>query len=125
MEKYIQSNNEHFPNDYKFYVSQGKVIGCLIVSERDIGGKLVFVDTSFNNTHFISGNTEPNEKPTCWDGLLDVASRLGKEFPFVRVDLYDLDGCILFGELTFTSHGCIHRQFSLEVQRYLGAQITL
>lgn len=125
VEKYIQSKDGHFPNDYKFFVSHGKVIGCLIIRERDTGAKRVFVDTSFSNTNFVSGSIEPNEKPACWEELVDVASRLGKDFPFVRVDLYDLDGRVLFGELTFTPHGCIHRHFSMEGQRYIGAQIAM
>jgi hypothetical protein len=33
--------------------------------------------------------------------MLDIASKLSKDFPFVRVDLYNVNGKIYFGELTF------------------------
>ena len=33
--------------------------------------------------------------------MLDVARALSADFPHVRVDLYNIDGCIIFGELTF------------------------
>jgi hypothetical protein len=34
--------------------------------------------------------------------MIDVASRLSEGFDFVRVDLFNVDGRIYFGELTFT-----------------------
>ena len=42
------------------------------------------------------------EKPTHWKEMIQIAKLLAAEFPFVRVDLYDLEGKIFFGELTFT-----------------------
>lgn len=40
-------------------------------------------------------------KPKNLEGMLDVARKLSADFPFVRVDLYNIDGKIFFGELTF------------------------
>ncbi len=34
--------------------------------------------------------------------MIDIATNLSKDFSFVRVDLYNIDGRIYFGELTFT-----------------------
>jgi hypothetical protein len=34
--------------------------------------------------------------------MVKMAEDLAKPFPFVRVDLYNIDGKIYFGELTFT-----------------------
>ena len=34
--------------------------------------------------------------------LVRIAEKLAAPFPFVRVDLYDVDGKIYFGEMTFT-----------------------
>ena len=33
--------------------------------------------------------------------MLEIARRLSEDFPFVRVDLYNVDGKLYFGELTF------------------------
>ena len=33
--------------------------------------------------------------------MLNIAAKLSKDFPFVRVDLYNVDGKVYFGELTF------------------------
>ena len=41
------------------------------------------------------------EKPLNFDSMLDIARKLSSDFPHVRVDLYNIDGKIYFGELTF------------------------
>ena len=48
---------------------------------------------------------QPVERPANLDELLDMASRLSQGFAHVRVDLFDVDGHIYFGEMTFTSGG--------------------
>ena len=37
--------------------------------------------------------------------IIEIAEKLAKPFPFVRVDLYAVDGSIYFSELTFFSGG--------------------
>ncbi len=41
------------------------------------------------------------EKPENWDKMIEIAGKLSKDFPHVRVDLYNVQGKIYFGELTF------------------------
>lgn len=128
IEKYLQTKEGHFPPDFKFFVSYGNVIGCMIAVNRDTDLKRFFVDTDFNDMHFIHEYEKPDYKkykPASWNEQLKIASVLGKKFPFVRVDLYDLDGKVLFGELTFTPDGCIHNHFSMESQKYIGARISM
>lgn len=45
------------------------------------------------------------KKPKNLEEMLDVAEQLSKPFPVVRVDLYNINGKIYFGEMTFTSLG--------------------
>ena len=42
------------------------------------------------------------EVPTNWDEMVKIAEKLGEKFPFVRVDLYNINGKIYFSEMTFT-----------------------
>jgi TupA-like ATPgrasp len=58
----------------------------------------------------------PRSLPT----MLEVAERLGAAFDFIRVDLYDLDGEVWFGELTPYPGGGLDR-FDPELDRVLGA----
>ena len=39
--------------------------------------------------------------PVCFDKMVEIARILSGNFPFVRVDLYNVGGQIYFGELTF------------------------
>ena len=42
----------------------------------------------------------PTAAPAALSRMVELAEALGQETDFVRVDLYDLDGRIVFGELT-------------------------
>ena len=49
------------------------------------------------------------QKPVNLEPMIAIARKLAKPFPHVRVDLYNVDGKIYFGELTFyTSSGYIN-----------------
>lgn len=63
-----------------------------------------FYDIEFNHLPVLNGH--PNAdiwpvKPVNYDEMLDVAAKLSKGIPHVRVDLYNVNGKIYFGELTF------------------------
>lgn len=49
--------------------------------------------------------SRPFIKPKNYDKMVDIAKILSKDFPHVRVDLYNIEGRILLGEMTFTSWG--------------------
>lgn len=71
---------------------------------------------------------EPNfalPKPKNFNRLIEVASVLSKGFPIVRVDLYDIEGKIYFGEMTFTSNGGIMNFYTMEYAEELGRQISM
>lgn len=43
--------------------------------------------------------------PESWNLMKDLAYKLSEDFPHVRVDFYNIDGKVYFGELTFYTHG--------------------
>lgn len=55
-----------------------------------------------HNGHECSGYVE---KPQHFNEMLEVAKKLSEDFPHVRVDLYDEEGKVYFGELTFYHNG--------------------
>ena len=57
--------------------------------------------------------------------MLKVAERLAKPFPVVRVDLYNINGKIYFGEMTFTSLGGLMNYYTDEFQNIAGRLIEL
>ena len=62
-------------------------------------------DMSFKQMPFRYGRfkDEYNEKPTNFDKMVSLARKLCKGFKLVRVDFYNVNGKIFFGELTFNS----------------------
>lgn len=68
---------------------------------------------------------EPMPKPAGYENMLEVAEKLAAKFPIVRVDLYNLNGKIYFGEMTFTSYGAIMDFYSDQFLQMCGSMITL
>ena len=64
-------------------------------------------------------------KPDNYYEMLKVAENLSKPFPFVRVDLYNVDSTIIFGELTFFHAGECNVIEPYEFQYALGEAIKL
>lgn len=96
--------------DYKFFCFGGAPVLVDIIGNRKSGGLYddFFVDLDFK---LIAIGEQRGEKtagnkilkrPGQWEEMLKIAHVLSEDFPFVRVDLYDVDGSIYFGELTFT-----------------------
>lgn len=117
--------------DYKFYCFDGKVDCVMLCIDREIGNvKYYFFDPDWNlkrlnqwSKNAPEGFTLP--KPEGMDEMFDIASRLSKGFPFVRVDLYNIDGHIYFGELTFYSASGFDNDILPETDKYFGSLIDL
>ena len=57
--------------------------------------------------------------------MLEAAATLSKGFPEVRIDFYDIDGRLYFGEMTFTSAAGLMRFYSPDFLKILGDKIIL
>lgn len=116
--------------DYKFYCYDGKVSCVMVCDERkDSHAKTYYFDKNwkFLRDYSIDGkNADKNfkiDKPKSLDKMFDYASKLSKGFPFVRVDLYNINGKIYFGELTFTPHAGLDKNKNLLPQEMADAII--
>lgn len=93
--------------DYKFFCFNGRCEYIYVVADRKIGhgGGFGVFSRNFEKTEVQRVDERPLErdipKPDNYDELMATAELLAGDFPEVRVDLYDVDGKILFGELTF------------------------
>lgn len=91
-------------NDYKIFCYGGHAKYIIVDVDRYIGHKRNFFDTDWNNLHVTSDCPAADreiERPENLDEMLKVAEKLSEDFPYVRVDLYSVDGKVYFGELTF------------------------
>lgn len=99
-----RENPEAGINDYKIFCYDGKPEYIIVDVDRYIGHKRNFYDTKWNNLHISSDCPASNrgiEKPDNFERMMKIAEILSKGFPYVRVDLYNQEGRIYFGELTF------------------------
>lgn len=91
-------------NDYKIFCYYGKPKYIVVDIDRYIDHKRNFYDIYWNKIDVGSDCNQTEKqinKPQNLEEMLRIASKLSKEFPFVRVDLYNIEGQIYFGELTF------------------------
>ena len=64
-------------------------------------------------------------KPDGLDEMLKIAEKLSVGFPHVRIDLYNVDGRIYFGEYTLYSQSGFEDGFDYKSDKYLGDQLIL
>ena len=94
--------------DYKFFCFDGEPF-CLYTmidyTDNHANGKLGFYDMEFNQLPYrrmdFAPITQKLPKPKNFEKMVEYARILSKDFPHVRVDFYNIDGEIIFGELTF------------------------
>lgn len=107
-EKLLPRNKDNDLPDYKFFCFNGEPY-CLYTmidyTDNHANGKLGFYDLSFDQMPYFRKDFAPIEKkldrPANFEKMIEYARILSKDFPHVRVDFYNIDGQIIFGELTF------------------------
>ena len=92
--------------DYKFFCFNGEAKAVLIATERHstTGVCFDYFDKDFNHYPFEQGGPNSKKeikKPEYLENMWEIANKLSKSIPHVRVDLYCIRGHIYFGELTF------------------------
>ena len=90
--------------DFKILCFNGEPKYIIVDKDRYIDHKRNFYTTNWDRKYVTTDHEQfENEypKPDNLDKMLEIARRLSEDFPFVRVDLYNVDGKIYFGELTF------------------------
>ncbi|XLS28029.1 ATP-grasp fold amidoligase family protein [Flavobacteriaceae bacterium M23B6Z8] len=105
-EKYLSEMGKGAISDYKFYCFDGEPRFLQIDLERgNEANQRCFYDVDWKKTDFNKGAVATYEgtleKPENFEEMVTVARKLADKFPFVRVDLYNINGRIVFGEMTF------------------------
>lgn len=106
-EEYLEKDRNDDLIDYKFFCFHGKAYCLYVIAERffNTGIKLGIYDMDFKRLPYsrvdIEGLTKDIEKPKNFEKMVQIAEDLAKDFPHVRVDFYNINGKIIFGELTF------------------------
>lgn len=104
----IKTKNGKAPIDYKFFCFNGKTNYLFVATDRPHDIKFDFYDMNWNHIDVRNGHpnsSTPLEKPENFDEMIKIAEKLSSDFPHVRVDLYNENGKIYFGEMTFFHFG--------------------
>lgn len=126
--------NENSVVDYKIWCINGKPRHILVCNDRDPRGghaAIMSYDVDWtprpNYSVFDSSyhRAEILPKPKNLNIMLSIASKLSQEFPILRVDLYNINGIIYFGELTFTSLGGMMDYYTPEFLLRLGQEADI
>lgn len=104
-EQYIDTKGKDL-QDYKFLCFDGKAYYCWVDADRHGDHRRNVYDLDWNLQPWgqVKKNTENDvPKPENFELMITLAEKLATGFSHVRVDLYNVDGKIYFGEMTFTN----------------------
>ena len=106
IEELIKTETGQAPNDYKIFCFNGEPKVVFVVTDRANHCYFDFFDLEWKHLDCYQGynfnNPNTPSKPENLKEMLEYASILSKPFPFVRVDLYSINGKIYISEMTFT-----------------------
>lgn len=114
-EQYMEDSNSDELIDYKFYCFNGIAKYCQVIGNRKTQETIDFYDEDWIHQEFygllpqievygqvsIKQSQSPINRPHNYALMLDIAQKLSADIPFLRVDLYEINGKVYFGELTF------------------------
>ena len=131
IEKYMEDAKSKELVDYKFFCFDGepKFIYISEGLENHSTAKISFLDMDFKRAKFERSDYKPfdiiPDKPKNFEKMKELTKILSKDITFLRVDLYEINGKIYFGELTFTPCGGYLPFKPKEYDKILGELIKL
>jgi len=113
VEELLQTKEGKIPNDYKLHFFNGELKFVYVSVDREGENCRNIYDPNWKPLFFDWSGTDKNAKsrrggevpaPPSFDEMKVLGSKIAKDFPYVRIDYYDVDGKLYFGEITL-HHG--------------------
>ena len=116
--------------DYKMYFADGKFICTQVIAGRSAGHKqLGYFDENWNllniKRYGLDKLQQPIEKPKRYEEMLEIATKLARDFIFIRVDLYYVNDKVYFGELSFYPNNGFVRYETEEMDKFFASRVHL
>jgi len=102
-EQYMIDESGYELKDYKFFCFDGEPKAMFVATDRNIDTRFDFFDMNFAHLPFHNGHAWASReisKPGTFGQMRKLAAELSKGFAQIRVDFYDINGKVYFGELT-------------------------
>ena len=129
-EQYMTDESTVELKDYKFFCFNGSVRCFKVDFDRFISHKANYYSREaellpFGEVCCMPDFTRIFEKPKNFDKMIEIVESLAKGIPFVRIDLYNSNGNIYFGEITFFPAGGMGKFAPDEWDEKLGELLIL
>ena len=130
-EKFMTDGKNFDLVDYKFWCFDGKTTVIQCETDRTTDLRFDYFDMDFHHTniersdHKLSDHPENIAKPKNFELMKELAAELCKEFKFVRVDFYEIEGKVYFGEMTFIPGAAYIKWKSEGTDELFGDLMTL
>ena len=129
-EKYVVDESGEL-RDYKFTCTDGTAHNVMLCMGRNSGDtKFYFFDRGWNLLRINKRGKDAPEgftvpKPQNVEQMFDIAAKLSQGLPYARVDLYNVNGTIYFGEITFYPQSGLDPNLLPETDLHFGQLIKL
>lgn len=124
-EEYLGDGNSEYLVDYKFHCFNGEPKFVLICSGRS--QKSVdynYYDLEWNKLPYSVTASCEFEKPKSFEKMIEITSIIARDFPFVRVDFYNINDMPIIGELTFVPAGGLDNTITMDADLKIGEILT-
>jgi hypothetical protein len=136
VEKLLSDERGEIPFDYKLHCFHQKVEMIQVDMDRGTSHhnrnwynakweREPYKWSSFKDGKWTDPRDTDVDKPKSLDKMIALSERLSKEFNYVRVDWYNINGELFFGELTFSHDGGFSPIVPNEWDRYFGDKLRL
>jgi len=129
VEELLLDENGKIPPDCKIHVTDGKVCEVQYIFDRFDGNQsTVHMTPQWERLNFsinVLPHTAPFDRPPQTDLMMELAEKLGRGFPFVRVDFMLCKGRVYFAEMTFYPSGGFGVITPPEWDEILGERVAL
>lgn len=134
IEKLLETSKGKIPNDYKLHFFNGKLEFIYVSYDREGVNDRCVYDKDWNRLPFVwipsdtyrpGMNTTDVPKPSTFEKMVEMGTEIAKDFKYVRVDYYDVDGKLYFGEITLIHGAGYDKFFPEEYDEYYGSRLKL
>jgi len=133
-EKMLTCNDGHVPNDYKLNFIEGKLEFIYVSVDREGTNKRNIYDSEWKPMYFTWARKGKDlsklrgadiQPPSTLPKMIEFGSIVAKLYKYVRVDFYDVDGVLYFGEITQCHGGGFDQMLPFEFDLKYGEKINL